>query len=392
MFHYFRILLLLLAIFLPWTDSSSFLLLLPQDIAFDSTTRIALQSLRHSPEAVELYMHSLFPHHPQVTWNHTDYGTLTLVGNKGGHVLEQINQDRSFVFLSDTVNVSGVMDGHGPTGHSVAEYVRHELLRRIQQSLPEDNNNNVKQWLRDAFQQTDAAIPNEIAMQGGCTSSLVLQRGSQIYFANAGDSQSFLAAALLTEEKIHVQIMYETRLDKPNHPDESKRLQEAGAQVTQESEQDDGRVWATDPATGYTTGLAMSRVLGDRHHTAVIPDPLVEKIDLKEMKQRVLEEYKVYRTQQCKEVEINTDGSSIPCPPSQDPRAVYFFVVSATDGVMDSLKPIEIAQTLAGFLYGNNGHPFLGMEDILWRSTQLWQQQGQYRDDMAIAIAKTIQV
>ena len=389
--------------------SCSEVLLLPQDIAFDSTARLALQSLRQSPETSVLYLHPLFPHHSSllssneadITWNHTDYGTLTLVGNKGGPVMQQINQDRSFVYLlsssTTTTVLSGVMDGHGSAGHFVAEYARHDLLRRIQMGLATmtkpDDTEAVEQWLRDAFQETDQAIPDNLAQEGGCTSSVVLQMGTQIYFANAGDSQSFLAAALVTgDDELHVQIMYETRLDKPGHPDEAQRLQQAGAHVTQESEQDDARVWATDPATGHTSGLAMSRVLGDRHHTAVIADPLIETIDLHQMKERILNEYDANRTQQCIEVTIQADGSSDPCPLAEAPHAVHFFVVSATDGVMDFLEPIQIAHTLAGYLYGNNGHPYLGMEDILWQSTQLWQQEGQYRDDMAISIAKTIQL
>ncbi|GAX13548.1 hypothetical protein FisN_27Lh046 [Fistulifera solaris] len=372
------------------SSSSPSYLLLPRDLAFDSTTRLALQSLRQSPNTSFLYLQSLFPHHSlsqkQPYWNHTDYGTLTLVGNKGGHVLEQINQDRSLVWLSETNILSGVMDGHGTAGHFVAEYVRHDLLRRLW-----NKTNDIEPWLHEVFLQTDQAIPDELAHHGGCTCSLVYQSGEQIYFANTGDSQSFLAAAY-GDNEMHVQIMYETRLDKPGHPDEAQRLQHAGAHVTGATEEDDARVWATDPATGHTSGLAMSRVLGDRHHTAVIADPSIQVIDLKAMKEKVIQDYNLYRTQQCQQVTIHADGSSDPCPLAEKPEAVHFFVVSATDGVMDFLEPLEIAQTMAGYLYGNQGHPYLGMEDLLWRSTHLWQQHGQYRDDMAIAYAKTAQV
>ncbi|GAX28299.1 hypothetical protein FisN_27Hh046 [Fistulifera solaris] len=366
-------------------------LLLPRDLAFDSTTRLALQSLRQSPDTPFLYLQSLFPHHSlgEPYWNHTDYGTLALVGSKGGHVLEQINQDRSFVWLSSKGVLSGVMDGHGTAGHFVAEYARHDLLQRFLNAT----SNDIEAWLHEAFLQTDHAIPDDLAQQGGCTCSLVYQNGERIYFANTGDSQSFLAAALSTGiDEMQVQIMYETRLDKPGHPDEARRLQHAGAQVTPETAEDDARVWATDPTTGHTSGLAMSRVLGDRQHTAVIADPIIQVIDLKAMKEKVLQEYDAYRTQQCQQVTIHADGSIEPCPLAETPEAVHFFVVSATDGVMDFLKPIEIAQTMAGYLYGNQGHPYLGMEDLLWQSTQLWQQHGQYRDDMAIAYAKTVQV
>ncbi len=303
-------------------------------------------------------------------------------------MLEQINQDRSFVWLRKEAVLSGVMDGHGSAGHFVAEYARHDLLRRF---FNVTESTEIEPWLHEAFQQTDRAIPDDLAHQGGCTCSLVYQMGRHVYFANTGDSQSFLAAAY-GDNGIHVHIMYETRLDKPGHPDEARRLQQAGAHVTLETEEDDARVWATDPATGHTSGLAMSRVLGDRHHTAVIADPSIEVIDLREMKEKVLQEYEKYRTQQCQEVTIHTDGSNDPCPLAEKPSAVNFFVVSATDGVMDFLEPVEIAQTMAGYLFGNQGHPYLGMEDLLWRSTQMWQQHGQYRDDMAIAYAKTVQV
>jgi Protein phosphatase 2C len=169
---------------------------------------------------------------------------LTLIGDKGGSLYDQINQDRGFVLqlfhgppsnksnnYYDSSNgsssstskapravVSGVMDGHGNLGHYVAEYARHEFLSEIagilyraeqqqQQQLQQEKQTatsttptveeHVSRSISDLMVSIDARMPDDIARHGGATASLVVQHNRTLYLTNVGDSQSFLVAAIV---------------------------------------------------------------------------------------------------------------------------------------------------------------------------------------------------
>ena len=423
------------------SPSLSTSLLLPRDILMDSTARMALQALRRHPQESDLYVGQLY--HPQSCMSPNEQATLTMIGYKGGSLMEQTNQDRAFVLnhvttpsthWTDSYILSGVLDGHGAEGHFVAEWSRHVLTSRIEQGLKfllsTDEKDDavlmdkVVHLLNDSFVETDATLPEYIAYYGGATASIALQFSSFIVLANSGDSQSFVVAAVmegsedessktqwrqptLVEES--VQTIYETRLDKPDDPDEYERLVAAGSEVQLETEEDDARVWYASPITGEETGLAMSRGLGDWGATAVIAEPTMQVLNITEIKQRFLHDFHASRKdairarkQECS-VERAVDQQSGPmhtCPQTNDDldddrkSNVQFFVVSVTDGIIDFLTPQEIAVQLARVLYATsdkeNNSLLLTAENILHQSASMWYQtmQGQYRDDMAIAVSK----
>ena len=67
------------------------------------------------------------------------------------------------------------------------------------------------------------------------------------------------------------------------------------------------------------------------------------------------------------------------------------FAVSATDGMMDFASPELIAQTVALSLYAKEGpHLLTALEQLIYMAAQGWEQfrQGQYRDDIAIAVSQ----
>ena len=429
-------------------------LLLPRDILMDSTARMALHALRRHPEESDLYAGQLY--HPQQQSSSllslNGQATLTMIGYKGGSLMEQTNQDRAFVLnhlcdppshLTDSYILSGVLDGHGGEGHFVAEWSRQVLTDKIQQGLAllstdaneEDDAvvmDRVARLLNDSFVETDAALPDYIAYYGGTTASIVLQLSSFIVLANSGDSQSFVVAAVAEEStdesrpgqeqqlsliEESVQTIYETRRDKPDVPDEYERLVAAGSDVQLETEEDDARVWYVSPITGEEAGLAMSRGLGDWGATGVIAEPTIQVLNITEIKQQFLRVYHASsndsiptQEQECSDESYegnnavdqrssSTSGAMQTCLTNgglDDERApnVQLFVVSATDGIIDYLAPQEIAIQLAKALCTNSEKEkhslLLATENILQQSASMWYHvmQGQYRDDMAIAVSK----
>jgi serine/threonine protein phosphatase PrpC len=288
--------------------------------------------------------------------------TLTLVGYKGGALIDQINQDRAFVispfYLSnsthpkeDTKNnathgdgdeiserrLLGVFDGHAPLGELVSEFTRTELPVRLAEKLKALEQKNIKETalldatkniLIETFIELDERAPAE--KSGGCTATVVLQLGSKVYFANAGDSRSFLVAYRPSTNQ--TSIVYITREDKPNLPDERARVEKMGGQVYIPV-RGTSRVVYHDRDSGAPTGLAMSRSIGDWEagKLGVIPDPIVDVLDLKDVVAAQLdgtakeapEAYVIDGRGEITETDAGGD-------PSLDD--VHIFAVSATDG------------------------------------------------------------
>jgi len=314
-------------------------------------------------------------------------GTLTLIGYKGGALESQINQDRSFcvspygIGSKDTSEdkILGVFDGHANLGEKVSQYAVTELPKLLASKLKEidGEEQQVKDALVETFVEIDKTAPAEIS--GGCTASVILQHGQKLYFANAGDSTSFLVVYRATSKQ--AEVVYVTREDKPSLPDEKARVEEMGGQVYIPA-RGTSRVLYTDPETGMQSGLAMSRSLGDWEagKLGVIPNPLVDVIDIPSL---------VEGQMGCNQIE--GDGEvfvDMECDSKDD---VYIFAVSATDGMMDFATTEIVAQTVAISLYGEEGpHLLTALEQLIFMSAQGWQQSkgGRYRDDIAIAVSQ----
>ena len=353
-------------------------LLLPTDVSFNETTVAALSALRNAKAALDELASS----------GNEDRLTLTMCGYKGeGEQKDQVNQDRAFVidpYLNNNGMLLGVMDGHGPLGHSVAEFCRQGIPLMMQGPLERVDHTNstaVSQVLIQTLEMVDKAIPKDIAFEGGATVSMVLQYHNKLYFANAGDSQSMLAAYVNGQ----LLILHKTRLDKPDHPEERQRILKAGGSVTDAGDYDDARVqYYID---GHEWGLAMSRSLGDRSATGVIATPLVNVFDLDELANSIIQDW----NQTC-EAEVNADGTQQTCKsqPQISPEDVQFLVVSATDGLIDYLNPNEILYELSHAFFEGEEHPLTAADVLIQESAKRWHKDfhGHYRDDMAIAAAR----
>ena len=146
-------------------------------------------------------------------------------------------------------------------GHKLVEYEAKLSEDDVDQQT---RDGDISRILHEVFLELDATSPAKPS--GGCTASLVLQLGTKIYIANAGDSRSFIAVHVKGEET--TKIVFGTREDKPHLPTERERVEHMGGQVYLP----DGfaltgkgttRVLYKDPNTGSTSGLAMSRSIGD---------------------------------------------------------------------------------------------------------------------------------
>jgi len=363
---------------------------LPQDVYYDSKVKETLEKLRAlKRDDVDVDIHNDNKNTNNVTGilsrsGQKFMGTLSLVGYKGGPLDSQINQDRSVVVSPFWVgneekekdenkmgmkrNISskliGCFDGHARLGEVVSEYVVKELPKLLASKLdkiePRDHPEQVTRAISETFVEMDKTAPAEIS--GGCTASIILQRGPKLYVANAGDSRSFVV--VYQANKKTANVLYISREDKPNLPDERERVEQAGGQVLAPLS-GTSRVLYTDPESGLTSGLAMSRSIGDWEvgKFGVIPDPIVHIIDIEKV--------------------VNDHSDS-----DDD---VYIFAVSATDGLMDYTTAEGIAKVLSMSMYELDGpHLLTALEQLIYVAASGWERskRGTYRDDIAISVSE----
>jgi len=131
------------------------------------------------------------------------------------------------------------------------------------------------------------------------------------------------------------------------------------------------RVLYTDPESGLTSGLAMSRSLGDWEvgKVGVIPDPIVDIIDMENVVQE----------------RLRKDNATS----SMDD--IYIFGVSATDGLLDYTTIEYVAKSLANGLYQKDGpHLLTALEQLIYFAASGWEKakRGTYRDDIAISVSE----
>jgi len=400
--------------------------LLPRDIFYDKLSQRALESLREAKEEEEAKQHaegggvsdSVSTGTTSSTTSEQaaqsaltemlmagddDMATLTLIGYKGGDPNEQINQDRAFVispykFCDDEEDddadaaaaavvanqqqpppqqpqrLMGVFDGHAHLGERVSEYSVQQVPKLLASKLNEyraairdvsqDTTTIIERCLEETFEEIDQRAP--AYPSGGCTATVVLQLGHMVFVANAGDSVSFLVVHKPSTNE--TEVVYMTREDKPDLPDERERVERMGGRVyIPDRPGSTPRVIYFDKSTGSQSGLAMSRSIGDwdAGRVGVIPNPIVNVIDLNDIVQQ-------YSLQHEKD-------------------DVHIFAVSASDGMMDFLDTDTISTVMAAALFEDDSdHPLTACERLISIAAASWQRakEGRYRDDIAIAVSK----
>lgn len=324
--------------------SSDIATLSPCEIVWDSTVRAALQILRKSKhlEVETLTSSVLYPcmHDNGTNSRHL---TLTLVGDKGGSPIEQTNQDRGFIHFSRSnprpgrdIVIAGVSDGHGILGHHVAEWIRHQLTQSLIGILSDDTKPISAEEIAELVTNLNESMPPVLGSSGGATLSFLVREGDSLYFSNTGDSKSFLAAAILEDEGElnSVEVVFSTKLHKPNSTLERSRLESLGYAIDDE----ENRVWYS--VDGEKQGMATSRTIGDHEAgRALIPNPDVTELSVTKVLNQLMSQV------DCEEV--RADGSLVSTTCNKEDATslerIHLFAVSATDGVLDYVEPEAIA-------------------------------------------------
>jgi len=196
------------------------------------------------------------------------------------------NQDDFTIFGIGDLQVFGVFDGHGPTGHDVSNFV-HEVLP---QCLVRDRDfsSDPPAALRHAFSETQEYCSGQPTAQrnfdcnwSGCTATVVVLRGQTLHAAHVGDSRAVLARSIggiQRSRKSRRPSMGEvfaaedlTKDHKPTNGRERKRIEASGGVVMKQQAKSETspRPGSRDLphrvfAAGKTyPGLAMSRSIGD---------------------------------------------------------------------------------------------------------------------------------
>ena len=175
----------------------------------------------------------------------------------------------------------------------------------------------------------------------GTTCVMVLQIGDRILCSNIGDSR----AIMVKTGNVVVPLSID---QKPNDPEESKRIVQNGGEISQYEEDGEKsgpyRVWKKGEVY---PGIAMSRSVGDFVATSlgVIPEPkfIEEKID-----------------NDCK------------------------FIVIASDGVWEFLENERVAEIVMPFY--NNDDPDGACKALIKESTDWWNKEDIVVDDITVVV------
>eukprot|EP00434_Breviolum_minutum_P028973 symbB.v1.2.025631.t1/scaffold2500.1/size77671/7 len=199
------------------------------------------------------------------------------------------NQDTWFVLKMDTFSLFGVLDGHGPNGHEISQFVKEHLPKLIVQD-PRSKSPEVGACLVDAFkkmQRLVVAAENRKrlpAKTSGTTATVALldHERAKLTIAHVADS----AAAVGSKQGGKWIGKAVTRDHKPNMKGERERIEKTGAKVGFDGT--NHRVYAKD---SRFPGLNMSRCLGDtlgHSECGIICEPELARVDLDSNSEQIL--------------------------------------------------------------------------------------------------------
>jgi len=179
-----------------------------------------------------------------------------------------------------------VFDGHGPSGHKVARYIRDVLPAKISMlhnksnvrgkngGFAEKNANaegkigndhpflsSWKDKIIKSFQEMDEELEGEASIESYCsgtTSVAILRKGEHLIISNLGDSRAVLCTRDDKDQLISEQLTVDM---KPNLPREMERIKSCqGRVLAMDKEPNVYRIWMPDEDC---PGLAMARAFGD---------------------------------------------------------------------------------------------------------------------------------
>ncbi len=310
----------------------------------------------------EHHHHSSIPDSMKV--NASPEGRVKNVGSqsqagKGEDGFTKVNQD-SFLVLQNEYNLKdfnifSVMDGHGVNGHLVSRFVTKYFTsffknNKKMNSSNEDENaifyrlkKNDYDILKRAFRHAERDIGKNSDIDAnfsGTTCVMVFQIGEKLICANVGDSR----AIMVKGNKI-IPLSID---QKPDDPEESKRIIENGGEISQFEEDGEKsgpfRVWKKGEVY---PGIAMSRSIGDliASTLGVIPEP--------------------------KFIEDTID---------KDTK----FIVVASDGVWEFLDNNAVKEIVMPYYEKND--PNGACKELIKKSTEWWNQEDIVVDDITVVV------
>ena len=208
---------------------------------------------------------------------------------KGEDGFPKVNQDSYLVIQNEyklpDFNIFSVLDGHGEYGHLISRFVtkyfatflKKNKKMKVLKSEEEVYYRLIKNEydiLKKVFKHSEKDINKGLidAEFSGTTCVMVFQIGEKIICANVGDSRAILVKGEKGKNIIPLSID-----QKPNDPEEKKRIEAAGGEIAQYEEDGEKsgpyRVWAKGQPY---PGIAMSRSIGDyvASSLGVIPEPI----------------------------------------------------------------------------------------------------------------------
>ena len=258
-------------------------------------------------------------------------------------------------------DIFAVLDGHGPEGHLVSQFVSkfiqiqfqtHPTLQKIKNLdiIYEKLISKDYAIIKDIFLNADNSLRYEDidSKNSGTTCVLVIHVGQHIICANTGDSRAILIFDEENDKDLKFSKVFPLSFDsKPEKNGEKERILKMGGiveKIKNKFGQGVGpfRVWEKDK--DYP-GLAMSRSLGDfiGKNIGVIPDPEII------------------------EWELNVFSK---------------FIVICSDGVWEFLNNKDVMDCGKQFYLENNPRGFC--KELIDSSIKFWQKEDVVIDDITV--------
>ena len=271
----------------------------------------------------------------------------------------KVNQDSFFVLQNEynlkDFNIFCVMDGHGVNGHLVSRFTTKYFTSFFKKNKKMNNSSSSEDEIFYRLKKNDYDILKRVfrhaerdlgkgeeidAKFSGTTCNMVFQVGERIICANVGDSR----AIMVKGDKV-IPLSFD---QKPNDPEESKRIKENGGEISQYEEDGEKsgpfRVWQKGEVY---PGIAMSRSIGDfiASKLGVIPEPkfVEEKID-------------------------------------SDTK----FIIVASDGIWEFLDNETVKKMVMP--YYEKKDPIGACKELIKKSTEFWNQEDVVVDDITCIV------
>ena len=278
---------------------------------------------------------------------------------KGEDGFTKVNQDSYLVLQNEynlkDFNIFCVMDGHGVNGHLVSRFTTKYFTSFFKKNKKMNSSNSSEDQIFYRLKKNDYEVLKRVfrhaerdlekngevdANFSGTTCVMVFQVGERIICANVGDSR-----AIMVKGDKAIPLSFD---QKPDDPEESKRIKENGGEISQYEEDGEKsgpfRVW--QKGESYP-GIAMSRSIGDfiASKLGVIPEPkfIEEKID-------------------------------------KDTK----FIIVASDGIWEFLDNDTVKKITMPYYEKND--PNGACKELIKRATEFWNQEDIVVDDITCIV------